>query len=111
MANSRKVSIANTSWIWCLRTSMIRLLSFFNMFNNLISYVTVLFKFVYSSAQDTLTGLKVAIKKLTRPFQTSIHAKRTYRELRMLKHMNHENVRILNQMLDFKFGTWFFVFF
>lgn len=36
--------------------------------------------------------MKVAIKKLARPFQSSIHAKRTYRELRLLKHMNHENV-------------------
>jgi p38 MAP kinase len=35
---------------------------------------------------------KVAIKKLARPFQTAIHAKRTYRELKMLKHMNHENI-------------------
>lgn len=35
---------------------------------------------------------KVAIKKLARPFQTAVHAKRTYRELRLLKHMNHENV-------------------
>lgn len=39
-----------------------------------------------------MTNTKVAIKKLARPFQTAIHAKRTYRELRMLKHMNHENV-------------------
>jgi len=44
------------------------------------------------SAVDTLTNTKVAIKKLARPFQSAIHAKRTYRELRMLKHMNHENV-------------------
>lgn len=36
--------------------------------------------------------VKVAIKKLARPFQSAVHAKRTYRELRMLKHMNHENV-------------------
>ena len=36
--------------------------------------------------------LKVAIKKIARPFQSAVHAKRTYRELRMLKHMNHENV-------------------
>ncbi|KAI1306282.1 Mitogen-activated protein kinase 14 [Halotydeus destructor] len=35
---------------------------------------------------------KVAIKKLARPFQSAIHAKRTYRELRLLKHMKHENV-------------------
>lgn len=46
----------------------------------------------YSSAVDNQTGLKVAIKKLARPFQSAVHAKRTYRELRMLKHMNHENV-------------------
>lgn len=46
----------------------------------------------YSSAVDNQSGLKVAIKKLARPFQSAVHAKRTYRELRMLKHMNHENV-------------------
>lgn len=44
------------------------------------------------SALDTLRSFKVAIKKLARPFQSAIHAKRTYRELRLLKHMNHENV-------------------
>ncbi|XP_011499070.1 PREDICTED: mitogen-activated protein kinase 14B isoform X1 [Ceratosolen solmsi marchali] len=44
------------------------------------------------SAVDTTTGRKVAIKKLARPFQSAVHAKRTYRELRMLKHMNHENI-------------------
>ncbi|XP_026758638.1 mitogen-activated protein kinase p38b-like isoform X1 [Galleria mellonella] len=44
------------------------------------------------SAVDTLHNVKVAIKKLARPFQSAVHAKRTYRELRMLKHMNHENV-------------------
>ena len=44
------------------------------------------------SAMDTKSGNKVAIKKLGRPFQSAIHAKRTYREVRMLIHMNHENV-------------------
>ncbi|GBM88583.1 Mitogen-activated protein kinase 14 [Araneus ventricosus] len=44
------------------------------------------------SALDTIRNFKVAIKKLARPFQSAIHAKRTYRELRLLKHMNHENV-------------------
>ncbi|KAK7102068.1 mitogen-activated protein kinase 14-like [Littorina saxatilis] len=44
------------------------------------------------SSYDQESDTKVAIKKLARPFQTAIHAKRTYRELRMLKHMNHENV-------------------
>ncbi|CAF4796386.1 unnamed protein product [Pieris macdunnoughi] len=44
------------------------------------------------SAIDTVHNMKVAIKKLARPYQSAVHAKRTYRELRMLKHMNHENV-------------------
>ncbi|GAB6020041.1 Mitogen-activated protein kinase 14B [Chamberlinius hualienensis] len=44
------------------------------------------------SAMDGTNNIKVAIKKLARPFQSAIHAKRTYRELRMLKHMNHENI-------------------
>uniref|UniRef100_A0A671WE32 mitogen-activated protein kinase n=1 Tax=Sparus aurata TaxID=8175 RepID=A0A671WE32_SPAAU len=44
------------------------------------------------SAYDVKLGLKVAVKKLSRPFQSIIHAKRTYRELRLLKHMKHENV-------------------
>lgn len=44
------------------------------------------------SAVDSRNENKVAIKKLARPFQSAIHAKRTYRELRLLKHMNHENV-------------------
>ncbi|XP_038667397.1 mitogen-activated protein kinase 11 isoform X3 [Scyliorhinus canicula] len=44
------------------------------------------------SAYDIRTRQKVAIKKLSRPFQSLIHARRTYRELRLLKHMKHENV-------------------
>ncbi|XP_051932484.1 mitogen-activated protein kinase 14B isoform X1 [Hippocampus zosterae] len=44
------------------------------------------------SSFDMKTNLKVAVKKLSRPFQSIIHAKRTYRELRLLKHMKHENV-------------------
>lgn len=44
------------------------------------------------SAGDSRTGAKVAIKKLYRPFQSDIFAKRAYRELRLLKHMKHENV-------------------
>ncbi|KAJ8378225.1 hypothetical protein AAFF_G00245130 [Aldrovandia affinis] len=44
------------------------------------------------SSHDVKMGLKIAVKKLSRPFQSIIHAKRTYRELRLLKHMKHENV-------------------
>lgn len=52
--------------------------------------------FLNSSAIDMETGLKVAVKKLSRPFQSIVHAKRTYRELRLLKHMKHENVSYLS---------------
>lgn len=38
------------------------------------------------------TNMDVAIKKLSRPFQSTVHAKRAYRELMLLKHMDHENV-------------------
>ncbi|XP_073741032.1 mitogen-activated protein kinase 13 isoform X1 [Callorhinus ursinus] len=44
------------------------------------------------SAIDKRSGEKVAIKKLSRPFQSEIFARRAYRELRLLKHMQHENV-------------------
>uniref|UniRef100_A0A8C3IB24 mitogen-activated protein kinase n=1 Tax=Chrysemys picta bellii TaxID=8478 RepID=A0A8C3IB24_CHRPI len=44
------------------------------------------------SAIDGRNGTKVAIKKLYRPFQSELFAKRAYRELRLLKHMKHENV-------------------
>lgn len=48
----------------------------------------------FSSANDTKDGQMVAVKKLSRPFQSIIHAKRTYRELKLLRHLKHENVRI-----------------
>ncbi|XP_069550206.1 mitogen-activated protein kinase 14A [Brachyistius frenatus] len=44
------------------------------------------------SALDQKTKEKVAIKKLYRPFQSLIHTKRAYRELRLLRHIQHENV-------------------
>uniref|UniRef100_A0A673CSE6 mitogen-activated protein kinase n=1 Tax=Sphaeramia orbicularis TaxID=375764 RepID=A0A673CSE6_9TELE len=44
------------------------------------------------SSIDQKTKEKVAIKKLYRPFQSLIHAKRAYRELRLLRHIRHENV-------------------
>lgn len=50
-----------------------------------------------SSAVDSRTGAKVAIKKLYRPFQSELFAKRAYRELRLLKHMRHENVSRLGR--------------
>ena len=44
------------------------------------------------SANDSERVMQVAIKKLARPFETTIHAKRAYREIRLLKHVSHDNV-------------------
>ncbi|XP_020911603.1 stress-activated protein kinase JNK isoform X2 [Exaiptasia diaphana] len=44
------------------------------------------------AAIDTETGEKVAIKKLSRPFQNVTHAKRAYRELVLMKIVNHKNI-------------------
>lgn len=46
-----------------------------------------------SSAKDQLTGQAVAVKKIMKPFSTPVLSKRTYRELKLLKHLRHENVR------------------
>jgi len=49
---------------------------------------------VPSSAKDQLTSQAVAIKKIMKPFSTPVLSKRTYRELKLLKHLRHENVGI-----------------
>jgi serine/threonine protein kinase len=45
-----------------------------------------------SSAKDQLTQQPVAVKKIMKPFSTPVLSKRTYRELKLLKHLRHENV-------------------
>uniref|UniRef100_A0A673MG10 Stress-activated protein kinase JNK n=1 Tax=Sinocyclocheilus rhinocerous TaxID=307959 RepID=A0A673MG10_9TELE len=52
---------------------------------------------IVCSALDTVLGIQVAVKKLSRPFQNQTHAKRAYRELVLLKCVNHKNIiRLLN---------------
>ncbi|KAJ3031340.1 MAPK protein hog1 [Rhizophlyctis rosea] len=50
------------------------------------------------SAKDQLTGMNVAIKKIMKPFSTPVLAKRTYRELKLLKHLKHDNVISLSDI-------------
>ncbi|CAJ0602931.1 unnamed protein product [Cylicocyclus nassatus] len=47
---------------------------------------------VVCTAVDLRTGERVAVKKFGRPFQSTIHAKRTYRELKLLRTLKHPNV-------------------
>lgn len=70
-----------------------------------VLYHTLLYILALSSAVDSRTGSKVAIKKLYRPFQSELFAKRAYRELRLLKHMKHDNVRhsMISTQLRFSF--------
>ncbi|KNC23132.1 Stress-activated protein kinase JNK [Lucilia cuprina] len=46
-----------------------------------------------NAAYDTITEQNVAIKKLSRPFQNVTHAKRAYREFKLMKLVNHKNIR------------------
>lgn len=45
-----------------------------------------------SAGYDAVLDRNVAIKKLSRPFQNQTHAKRAYRELVLMKCVNHKNV-------------------
>ena len=54
-----------------------------------------------SSAMDTERGERVAIKKLVKPFQNETYAKRAFRELRLMKMVNHKNVSILYSLSPF----------
>lgn len=47
---------------------------------------------IVCAAYDSVTGQNVAIKKLSRPFQNVTHAKRAYREFKLMKLVNHKNI-------------------
>ncbi|KAH8376572.1 hypothetical protein KR093_000145, partial [Drosophila rubida] len=47
---------------------------------------------IVCAAYDTITEQHVAIKKLSRPFQNVTHAKRAYREFKLMKLVNHKNI-------------------
>ena len=53
----------------------------------------------YSAAYDTVTQQNVAIKKLSRPFQNVTHAKRAYREFKLMKLVNHKNVSKIRKLI------------
>ena len=47
---------------------------------------------VVCSARDVRSDARVAIKKITNAFENVVDAKRTLREIRLLRHLRHENV-------------------
>ncbi|TNN71812.1 Mitogen-activated protein kinase 8B [Liparis tanakae] len=63
---------------------------------------------IVCSAYDQNLERNVAIKKLSRPFQNQTHAKRAYRELVLMKCVNHKNVSMrLYSVLKICFNTFF----
>ena len=53
----------------------------------------------YSKAFDTETKKWVALKKLARPFQSHVHAKRTYREVMLLKLLTRTNTNVSREQV------------
>jgi mitogen-activated protein kinase 1/3 len=47
---------------------------------------------VVCSARNTDTGEKCAIKKITNAFDNVTDARRTLREIKLLRHLSHENI-------------------
>lgn len=47
---------------------------------------------VVCSAKNTVTGEKVAIKKIGNAFENLTDARRTLREIKLLRHLRHENI-------------------
>lgn len=54
---------------------------------------------VVCSAIDKSTGDKVAIKKIPSIFDMVTLAKRTYREIKILKHFKHDNIISIREIL------------
>lgn len=54
---------------------------------------------IVCSAVDTMTNNKVAIKKIPKAFEVLTIAKRTYRELKILKHFKHDNIISIRDIL------------
>ena len=54
---------------------------------------------VVCSALDTKTGAKVAVKKIPRAFDVLTVGKRTFRELKILRHFKHDNIICIRDIL------------
>ena len=55
---------------------------------------------VVCAAKDNRTGRKVAIKKIPRAFDVLTVAKRTYRELKILRHLRHDNIISIMDVME-----------
>ena len=54
---------------------------------------------VVCSAKDSETGAKVAIKKIANAFDNVTDARRTLREIKLLRRLQHENIVLLRDIM------------
>ena len=54
---------------------------------------------VVCSAKDTASGEKVAIKKITNAFENLTDARRTLREMMLLRHLKHDNIIAVRDLM------------
>ena len=59
-----------------------------------LKFFIVLFKIFYSSVLNSETNEMVAMKKIANAFDNYMDAKRTLREIKILRHFDHENVSL-----------------
>lgn len=57
--------------------------------------VSLEYWYCFSAAVDSETHEEIAIKKIGKAFDNKVDAKRTLREIKLLRHLEHENVRFL----------------
>ncbi|KAH8705681.1 mitogen-activated protein kinase HOG1 [Talaromyces proteolyticus] len=50
------------------------------------------------SAKDQRSGQIVAVEKMTKPFSSIMTSKKAYRELKVLRHLQHKNVSVLRDV-------------
>ncbi|MCO5592525.1 hypothetical protein L7F22_046528, partial [Adiantum nelumboides] len=55
---------------------------------------------IVCSAINSKTGEEVAIKKIGNAFDNRIDAKRTLREIKLLRHMDHENIIVIKDIIQ-----------
>ena len=58
------------------------------------------------SALDEQTKKKIAIKKVTNAFEDLVDAKRILREIKLLRHFNHENVVGIVDLIEVIFSCF-----
>ena len=57
-----------------------------------IASITITLFYFRSASYDKLLERDVAIKKLSRPFQNVTHAKRAFREFKIMQLVDHKNI-------------------